>query len=46
MSNIILIVLHVHDICQKFYTTGVFGAKILPEKARKSRQWQIYDKTA
>ena len=35
-----------HDICQKFYTTGVFGAKILPKKVRKSRQWQIYDKTA
>ena len=27
-----------HDICQKFYTTGVFGAKILPKKVRKSRQ--------
>ena len=35
-----------HDICQKVYTTGVFGAKILPQKTRKSRQWQIYDKTA
>ena len=21
-----------HDICQKVYTTGVFGAKILPKK--------------
>ena len=35
-----------HDICQFFYTTGVFEARILPQKARKSRQWQIYDKTA
>ena len=32
---------HRHDICQKNYTTGVFGAKILPEKARKLRQKQI-----
>ena len=35
-----------HDICQFFYTTGVFEANILPQKVRKSRQWQIYDKTA
>ena len=35
-----------HDICQIFYTTGVFEARILPQKVRKSRQWQIYDKTA
>ena len=27
-----------HDICQFIYTTGVFEAKILPKKARKSRQ--------
>ena len=38
--------LHRHDICQKNYTTGVFGAKNLPEKARKSPQKLICDKTA
>ena len=35
-----------HDICQKIYTTRVFGAKILPEKARTSRQKLICEKTA
>ena len=35
-----------HDICQKFHTTGVFRAKILPKKGRASRQKLICDKIA